>query len=367
MKSASRRRASIASSHCGTGRQPASVQAIQWWDAARTPAFRAAPMLSELPLTTLTGTRESARQASSSSAVPSVDPPSTTTTSSGALVCAARAMRSSSSPSRSLSVGTTTEMPSSSVRPASPLIPPAYGVTRCLPGGSQLALVVVVHRSVRAALAVAEAQALVEGTGRDVVLAGVEVHEVGAAVARDIEGGLHEGAAEALPPALGDDVQLGQVALERLGPDGGAEAHDGEAVRPVTGEEDREVVLGHEAADALGELVGPRSDVVELGVEVVQEAADGRRVLGLREVDAQRRPARAKKRRGSPVIPPAYEVARRPAIRVPVTLLASGFEDMIFGLTPATASTWRTRSATRAFRATRRASWSSRCAASSFR
>ena len=55
-KSASRRAASIALNHPGTGRQPVSVQAIQSCAAASTPAFRAEPMLSDWPTMILTGT-----------------------------------------------------------------------------------------------------------------------------------------------------------------------------------------------------------------------------------------------------------------------------------------------------------------------
>src|SRR5712691_11570657 len=87
----------------------------------------------------------------------------------------------------------------------------------------QLALVVVVERAVRPAFAVAEAEALVQPPRRDVALGDAAVHVVCSALASVLERAAHQLAPDAASAALAHDVQLRQIALERLREDGGPE------------------------------------------------------------------------------------------------------------------------------------------------
>ena len=154
-------------------------------------------------------------------------------------------------------------------------------------------------RAVGLALAVAEAEALVERPRGDVVLAGVELHVVGALAARELDRGVHQRPPEPLPAPVGHDVELGEVALQVLGPQRRAEAQDGQPFRSGAGQEHLGVVR-QQLRDALGDLVRPRAGVVVLGVEVVQEPADRLGVGGFRRADRGHAPRVAG--RAAPVV-----------------------------------------------------------------
>src|SRR5215211_2027421 len=101
---------------------------------------------------------------------------------------------------------------------------------------SQLSLVEVVDRAVGLAFAVAESEALVEGAGGYVALAGAEVHAVGALRAGELDRGLHQRPPEPVSALLRDHVELRQVALEPFRPERESEAEHRKPVRATSPE-----------------------------------------------------------------------------------------------------------------------------------
>src|SRR3979409_1659590 len=115
--------------------------------------------------------------------------------------------------------------------------------------GSEVALVKVGHGPVASAFAVDEAKALVEGASGDIVFAGAKVHVIRTAGTGDLDRALHQGPAQPLPPARRHDVQLGEIALRRVAPDGVPEAQHRDSVWPGPYEEDGGVAAGKQAPD----------------------------------------------------------------------------------------------------------------------
>src|SRR5689334_14926681 len=132
------------------------------------------------------------------------------------------------------------------------------------PASLQLPLVHVHHRAVGTALAVPEAEALVEPARRDVVVARAEVHGVGTACSRFLDRGLHERAPEPAAAPLRHDVQLGEIALESRGPDRRTEAQEGEPVGTVTADDHGRVARVEEHPQTRRERGRAGRDVVVL-------------------------------------------------------------------------------------------------------
>ena len=115
--------------------------------------------------------------------------------------------------------------------PAGDLDGPHHPVLEPGRRGSQLALVEVHDRPVGPALAVDEPEALVQRPGHRVGLARAQQHVVAPALAAANHGRLHQRAPEAVTAPRRDDVELGQIALEPLGPDRALIADDRQARR----------------------------------------------------------------------------------------------------------------------------------------
>src|ERR671910_54207 len=79
---------------------------------------------------------------------------------------------------------------------------------RATRSGSEFPLVEVVDGPVGLALAIAEAEAFVEGARGDVVLAGAEVHVDHPPLAGELDRRLHQRPSQPLAAALGDHVEL---------------------------------------------------------------------------------------------------------------------------------------------------------------
>src|SRR5688572_21929260 len=91
---------------------------------------------------------------------------------------------------------------------------------------SKLALIEVVHGTARLSASVTEAEALVQRSRADVLLAGSEVGIAGTTVTRVPEGSLHQRAPDPAPSARGNDVDLLEVAVQRLAEQRGLESQD---------------------------------------------------------------------------------------------------------------------------------------------
>src|SRR5918999_1590946 len=150
----------------------------------------------------------------------------------------ARALRATSaSASVSASVASTSAPSLGCSRRSSPL----GSSTDWLTSSSELSLVEVVDRAIGFALVVVEAELLVERAGRGVGLRGAEVHVAGAPLAGVIHRGLHQRPAQSLAAPAGHDVELLQVAVERLRPEGRPEAQKSQTVGAVATEQHRHV------------------------------------------------------------------------------------------------------------------------------
>src|SRR3984957_8432197 len=93
--------------------------------------------------------------------------------------------------------------------------------TLVLPGGAgevvrllEVSFVIEVDRPAWPALAVGEAEALIQRPGGHVILAGAQIHVVGAQLPGLVERARHPRAPQSLSPPGRNDVQLRQVALE---------------------------------------------------------------------------------------------------------------------------------------------------------
>jgi hypothetical protein len=123
--------------------------------------------------------------------------------------------------------------------------------------------------------------ALVEALRVDVLLVDVDLERRAALLARGGERRVEQLGADRLVAALGLDVQLLEQG-DRAGiPHAGAEGEQRDADRPVAAEQGDDVVAGEHRGEALGEHLRPGRRVVELGVEVVQQARDLRGVRDL--------------------------------------------------------------------------------------
>jgi len=92
---------------------------------------------------------------------------------------------------------------------------------------------------------------------------------------------IQQGSADAFAAFRRDDVELFQVGVFGFGPEGGAEAEEGEAEGALRlGQEDGDLFGGEELSQALGENGDARGEVFVLAVEVLQELGDGGGVPG---------------------------------------------------------------------------------------
>src|SRR5215467_973448 len=106
--------------------------------------------------------------------------------------------------------------------------------------GLQLAFVDV-HNGTVFSRPVGETEALIQPAGGQVRLVDTDVHGVGASAAGLTQRRFHERPPQALPPAGRGDIQLREVTLQASAPDGSAEAEHGQAVWPVSGQQDQRV------------------------------------------------------------------------------------------------------------------------------
>src|ERR1700729_4133215 len=170
----------------------------------------------------------------------------------------------------------------------------ARACTLVPPGGAgeavrllEVSFVIEVDRPVWPALAVGEAETLVQRPGGHVALAGAQIHVVGAQLPGLVERGLHQPAAQSLSPPGWNDVQLRQVALEARTPESGAETEHRQAVRAGAAEQDHSLVRAQQPPDSLSQHHGTGRGVVVLLVEVVQQLPDGAHVRHARAPDGQ--------------------------------------------------------------------------------
>src|ERR1700729_984568 len=117
--------------------------------------------------------------------------------------------------------------------------------TLVLPGGAggvvrllEVSFVIEVDRPAWAALAVGEAEALIQRPGGHVILAGAQIHVVGAQPPGLAECALHQPAPQSLPSPGRNDVELGQVALEARAPERRAETKYRQPVRAGAAKQD---------------------------------------------------------------------------------------------------------------------------------
>jgi hypothetical protein len=81
---------------------------------------------------------------------------------------------------------------------------------------SKLALMEIVHGTARLTASVSEAEALAQRSRADGLHAGSEVGMAGATVTRVLERSLHQRGPDAAPSARGNDVDLLELAVQRL-------------------------------------------------------------------------------------------------------------------------------------------------------
>ena len=107
--------------------------------------------------------------------------------------------------------------------------------------------------------------------------------EAGAARPRERERALEQGLSESLTPVLRHHVELLEVRVERPSPERRAKPNHSDPQRAVAGEEDRQLVGSEQLGEAARELLHSWREVLELGVEVVQQTGGVRRVTDVGE------------------------------------------------------------------------------------
>ena len=97
--------------------------------------------------------------------------------------------------------------------------------------------------------------------------------------------GLEQRPPKAMTAALGDDIELLEVGIERSRVERGTEAKLGEPVRPVASQEHGDLTALDRRRRPLGEHVRVRRWLAEFDVERVKEPAESRRISGARQTD----------------------------------------------------------------------------------
>ena len=107
----------------------------------------------------------------------------------------------------------------------------------------------------------------------------------GAALSRMFHRSLEQRSPKAVTAALGDDVELLEVGVERSRVERGTEAKLGEPVRPVASKEHGHLTALDERRRPLGEHIPVRRRLAELDVERLKEPAERGRIRGARQTD----------------------------------------------------------------------------------
>lgn len=155
------------------------------------------------------------------------------------------------------------------------------------PSGSEVALVDVHDRAVDSRPGtVGEAETLVQAPGGGVGFVDADVHGVGAPASGFLERCHHQGPADAPAPPRGNDVELGQMALEARAPQGGTEPEDSQPVETGgSGHEDERVPAGQELPKPGRQLGRGGRGLSEFPVEVAQQMVDGTHLLDISRSD----------------------------------------------------------------------------------